>query len=908
MKKTMAKLTTFILTLALVFSFAACAPDDKGKVTLSLNKTETAIEVGATEQLTVTKTPSDAAVTWASDKTDIATVSTEGLVTAVKVGVANVTVSSGDASATCVVTVSEKTVMLQLNKTATSIEVGKTEQLSVTVNPVGTAVTWESSKTDVATVSQSGLVTAVAFGTANITVSAGSVSKTCVVSVTKPADIVTDEGINISDVLRMDVQTVTEQTFADDKGIFNLGANAEYDAATSSIALSEQGYAYTKFEVAKMQLKYNGYGDKADRSGFIGNSAKYIRFKASGADSGLQIFGVNSEGDVMEVLAGISLTENSTSYQVEIPTAFSEKVCGLVFFNLAPADTGLVTNLEYFNVTDELDPKNLNEYTADMYNWMTAIDKGYEPMNFNPTLGWGGFYGISRGDMSGNDIVYLDSFGAALEYEEHKMPEATEENPEPVHPNLAFDGVSIFGKVTVPADAKKITYLIGHVGNPSAYRIRLYDGEKFVELTEGSNKVNTERVPLNQGWTLTTQAYNGTDTYEVAIPQEYQGKDVILMFSAKFNAGQGFGIRINNVAFSNEDVIVPPSIIDGINVDTVNALTTNTATVYDFANDEQNFGLLWGASYENGKIKMSGTTAPEGASANAAIASKMTLSTFKYLRFFASSSAGSSVDIRIRAIDFESKTGMMISDWTTLTGREEFVLQLQSFPTTFSGTVGLIIESKYTVAETAAPLFIDKVEFANVNRDENGYDLQAMGYIPHKAMPDDGKFTFGNGGNFGMNGFTTSDGNNVVQDNSGIWTQFNSTEEVVGECSNLTATKTTLGTYTTVEVKAGMIHSGGSSTTAFMRVRALLSDGTFVNFTKESVTDANGWFNGYSGTLANDYGWGGFYSNIIDVPAALSGQDCILIVEYNHAMSVEAAADASKGASWNLLVEHLQFS
>jgi len=77
---------------------------------------------------------------------------------------------------------------VSLNKTSTKIYEGSTEQLTATITPNDAAnqnITWTSSDTSVATVSSSGLVTAVSNGTATITVSTedGGYSATCEVRV-----------------------------------------------------------------------------------------------------------------------------------------------------------------------------------------------------------------------------------------------------------------------------------------------------------------------------------------------------------------------------------------------------------------------------------------------------------------------------------------------------------------------------------------------------------------------------------------------------------------------------------------------------------------------------------------------------------------------------------------------------
>ena len=75
-----------------------------------------------------------------------------------------------------------------LNKTSASLSVGETETLTATVAPANAlnqAITWTSSNTDVATVSAAGVVTAVAAGSATITVTTddGSFTATCTVTV-----------------------------------------------------------------------------------------------------------------------------------------------------------------------------------------------------------------------------------------------------------------------------------------------------------------------------------------------------------------------------------------------------------------------------------------------------------------------------------------------------------------------------------------------------------------------------------------------------------------------------------------------------------------------------------------------------------------------------------------------------
>ena len=167
---------------------------------VSLNKTSTSLEVGATETLTATVAPStatDKTVTYSSSDATVATVTNAGLVTAVKAGTADITVTTKDGSKTakCAVTVTAKQIPVTgvtLDKSTLSLEVGATETLNATIAPSNAsykAVRFTSSDEAIATVDDNGLVTAVAPGNAEITVESienGSKTAVCTLTVTEP--------------------------------------------------------------------------------------------------------------------------------------------------------------------------------------------------------------------------------------------------------------------------------------------------------------------------------------------------------------------------------------------------------------------------------------------------------------------------------------------------------------------------------------------------------------------------------------------------------------------------------------------------------------------------------------------------------------------------------------------------
>ncbi len=175
---------------------AAATVIKTGKITL--NKTTAGLVKGKTLQLTATVTPTNATnkeVVWKSSDTKIATVSTNGLITAKAAGTATITCAAKDGSgvkATCKVTVTNpvvKVTKVTLNKTTATMSPKETLTLKATVTPTtatNKAVTWKSSNTKIATVSSSGKVTAKAAGTVTITCTAkdGSGKKaTCKITV-----------------------------------------------------------------------------------------------------------------------------------------------------------------------------------------------------------------------------------------------------------------------------------------------------------------------------------------------------------------------------------------------------------------------------------------------------------------------------------------------------------------------------------------------------------------------------------------------------------------------------------------------------------------------------------------------------------------------------------------------------
>lgn len=127
-------------------------------------------------------------VVWSSSDENVATVEENGLVTPLSLGTATITATVGDESAQCNVEVIDGPVtQLEIDLTDLELYTGESQALSIQtleadVEQIGDPV-WSSDDQTVATVDQNGTVTAIAPGTATITVAVDNASASCTVTV-----------------------------------------------------------------------------------------------------------------------------------------------------------------------------------------------------------------------------------------------------------------------------------------------------------------------------------------------------------------------------------------------------------------------------------------------------------------------------------------------------------------------------------------------------------------------------------------------------------------------------------------------------------------------------------------------------------------------------------------------------
>lgn len=161
---------------------------------ITFDCTELEIYNGESYTLQATVLPEDTSnksLSWASSNTAVATVDENGTITPVKAGTTTITATSMDGTGikcSCQVTVLQHSESITLDAESAFLYIGDKKQLTATILPADASnqkVVWSSSDSAIASVSQSGLVTAHKAGSAQITVTTedGGYTASCVVSV-----------------------------------------------------------------------------------------------------------------------------------------------------------------------------------------------------------------------------------------------------------------------------------------------------------------------------------------------------------------------------------------------------------------------------------------------------------------------------------------------------------------------------------------------------------------------------------------------------------------------------------------------------------------------------------------------------------------------------------------------------
>lgn len=219
------------------------------KVTrVEISQSSATMTEGSTLQLSATAYPTNATnrrVNWSSDRNTVATVSSNGLVTAKSAGTATITCYAADGSgckASCRITVEAvvKPTDISLSHTSATITEGETLQLTATISPddaTETDLTWLSDNPAVATVGSDGLVTANGAGTANIIVTtANDLAAVCAITVTPQGASIDETTIHGNDAAPFSL-AAGSITFAEatDVALYRIDGTLAHSGTTQRI-------------------------------------------------------------------------------------------------------------------------------------------------------------------------------------------------------------------------------------------------------------------------------------------------------------------------------------------------------------------------------------------------------------------------------------------------------------------------------------------------------------------------------------------------------------------------------------------------------------------------------------------------------------------------------------------------
>ena len=334
----------------------------------------TLMSLGASVQLSVTvldgngQPVSGAVVTWQSSDEAVATVSTQGLVTAVNNGAVRITATSGSATAGIDVTVMQFAGSIVIEpQMATLMSIGETVRLTATVldgngQPVaGAVVTWQSSDESVATVSAQGLVTAVSNGVARITATSGSASSGINVSVMQSAGSIVIEPMEAT-LMSLGETVQLEATVLDGNSQPVAGAVVRWSSGDESVAtVNAQGLVMA-----------------------VGNGVARITATSGSASSGINVSVMQSAGSI--VIAPEEATLMSLGATVQLEATVLDG-------NGQPVDGAVVT----WQSSDEA------VATVSAQGLVTAVKNGFA--RITATFG---------GAIAGVDVTVMQSAGSIV--------------------------------------------------------------------------------------------------------------------------------------------------------------------------------------------------------------------------------------------------------------------------------------------------------------------------------------------------------------------------------------------------------------------------------------------------------------------------------------------------------------
>jgi hypothetical protein len=205
------------------------------------------IQLSAAVTFATGDTITGAVVQWSSENPSVASVTADGLVTAVSNGAVDVTAEHGQLSAAVGIAVRQDAAVILFDTDAVELARGQTLQLVPVVldeleNPIADAIieAWTSSAPQIASVDAGGQVTAEGPGSALITASIGEVSGSITVAVTASAPTVTTGPATEVDTTSATVSGTVNPNGLETEAWFEYGTSEALILSSARIVGSEE--------------------------------------------------------------------------------------------------------------------------------------------------------------------------------------------------------------------------------------------------------------------------------------------------------------------------------------------------------------------------------------------------------------------------------------------------------------------------------------------------------------------------------------------------------------------------------------------------------------------------------------------------------------------------------------------
>ena len=317
---------------------------------------------------------------------------------------------------------------ISLNKAALSLTVGGSEQLNATVQPADTTdtVKWSSDKLAIAKVDNTGKVTAVAPGTANITAKAGNKTAVCKVTVTaapKPATGITLNKDQLSMVIGTNEKLTAKPEPADTTDTVKWSSDKPEIAKvdnTGKVTAVSSGTAIIKATVGNHTAECTVNVEKTVR---IELPYKLIVKKTGEMDPGKESFKF--------VIEKFGAPSDYSTVQDSIMTEGEKTYDGKFIFDIREGMTGNLSEGFVFR-----------QVKGDAAGWTYDETAYYAVPRFtdNGLSAWE-FYGLKEDEMPDMDnpmeeISFTNSYNA-------KKPETPPVQSEPESPKTGENGMTV---------------------------------------------------------------------------------------------------------------------------------------------------------------------------------------------------------------------------------------------------------------------------------------------------------------------------------------------------------------------------------------------------------------------------------------------------------------------------------